>query len=244
MLHAVEMGWYILNKYYAKADDAPVYVTALMLNPELRFKYIEQNWKPEWLDTAKSSAVSLWDKHCAGIKSPAEPQATPSSLNQLKQPNVLEELKAQFKPTIKASITDDMLAFITAPATALPAGMTPLQWWCLAQQRQAYPRLSQLAIVILSIPAESAEPERAFSLARRTCRWDRLRLHCTTIEMIECISNWLREKIILPAWDGGVGFSHLRSDADVDMSLFNGNTPDEVVEALEQAVEEAGLFDF
>jgi hypothetical protein len=55
-----------------------------------------------------------------------------------------------------------------------------------------------MAITILSIPAESAEAETAFSGARRTCSWERLRLKCVTTELIECIGNWLREGHILP----------------------------------------------
>jgi len=56
-----------------------------------------------------------------------------------------------------------------------------------------------MAIAILSIPPESAEAERVFSGARRTCAWYRLRLSCSTIELIECIGSWLRQGIIKPS---------------------------------------------
>jgi hypothetical protein len=62
-----------------------------------------------------------------------------------------------------------------------------------------------MAIAILSIPAESSEPERTFSGARRTYSWVRLRLKSTTIEIIECIGNWLRLKHIRPFWENGMG---------------------------------------
>jgi hypothetical protein len=62
-----------------------------------------------------------------------------------------------------------------------------------------------MAIDILSVPAESAEPERTFSGARRTARWDRLRLLIESIEKIECIGNWLREGHIRPSAEGGIG---------------------------------------
>ena len=55
-----------------------------------------------------------------------------------------------------------------------------------------------MAIAILSIPLESAEPERVFSGARRTCSWDRLRLKPQKIEMIESLGSWLREGLIKP----------------------------------------------
>jgi hypothetical protein len=62
-----------------------------------------------------------------------------------------------------------------------------------------------MAISILSIPAESSEPERTFSGARRTCSWDRSRLTCINIEKIECIGSWLREGHIKPLHLNGIG---------------------------------------
>jgi hypothetical protein len=43
-----------------------------------------------------------------------------------------------------------------------------LAWWCQPTQRQRWPKLSLMAIDILSIPLMSDEPERVFSGARRT----------------------------------------------------------------------------
>ena len=74
-----------------------------------------------------------------------------------------------------------------------------------AEQWARYPRLSRMAITILSIPAESAEAERTFSGARRTCLWERLRLKCVPIELIECIGNWLGDGHILPLSQNGLG---------------------------------------
>jgi hypothetical protein len=68
-----------------------------------------------------------------------------------------------------------------------------------------YPKLSRMAISILSIPAESSEPERTFSGTRRTCSWDRLRITCKTIEMIEYTSHWLRQGLIRPLHENGMG---------------------------------------
>lgn len=87
----------------------------------------------------------------------------------------------------------------------LALACNPLDWWCPPEQRQRYPRLSNMAISILSIPAESSEPERTFSGARRTCSWDRSRLTCNNIEKIECIGSWLREGHIKPLSSNEMG---------------------------------------
>jgi hypothetical protein len=55
------------------------------------------------------------------------------------------------------------------------------------------------------IPVESSEPERTVSGARRTCSWDRLRITCKTIEMIECTGNWLRQGLIQRLRKNGMG---------------------------------------
>jgi hypothetical protein len=98
---------------------------------------------------------------------------------------------------------DDFMAFIeTSP---FKIDYTLLAWWCRIEQRSRYPRLSRMAIAILSIPPESAEAERVFSGARRTCTWDRLSLSCTSIEMIECISNWIKQGLIALSSVAGLG---------------------------------------
>lgn len=43
MLYAIEMGWFVLDKYYTMTEDVPVYAAALLLDPSQRRVYIEQN---------------------------------------------------------------------------------------------------------------------------------------------------------------------------------------------------------
>lgn len=105
---------------------------------------------------------------------------------------------AKAVPTL--SLEDDFDIFIMKMPIVL--NCTPLEWWCHPDQRRSYPRLSRMAIDILSVPAESAEPERSFSGARRTCSWDRLRITCENIERVECMGSWLREGLITPAYAG------------------------------------------
>ena len=43
MLHSIEMGWYLLDKYYQKTNEAPLYAAALLLDPQRRAAYLKQN---------------------------------------------------------------------------------------------------------------------------------------------------------------------------------------------------------
>jgi hypothetical protein len=45
---------------------------------------------------------------------------------------------------------------------------SPLKWWYHKDQRRAYPRLSCMAIDILSIAPKSSNAESVFSNSRRT----------------------------------------------------------------------------
>ena len=63
-------------------------------------------------------------------------------------------------------------------------------------QRQYWPRLSLIAIDILSIPPMSDEPERVFSGTRRTVTWDRGQIEAKTIKMRKYLKYWKRSGIL------------------------------------------------
>jgi hypothetical protein len=67
--------------------------------------------------------------------------------------------------------------------------MPAVYWWSQDEQRKRWPRLSSMAIDILSIPAMSDEPERVFSGGRRTVSWERARMGAETLEICECLKH-------------------------------------------------------
>jgi len=75
--------------------------------------------------------------------------------------------------------------------------VSSLQWWTQDQQRKRWPRLSLMAMDILSIPAMSDEPERVFSGARRTISWERMQFGPESIEKVECLKSWHRSGITI-----------------------------------------------
>ncbi|KAJ4077856.1 hypothetical protein NW769_015272 [Fusarium oxysporum] len=60
MLHAIEMGWFVLDKYYTMTEDVPVYAAALLLDPSKRLAYIQKNWPRDWHETAIAGAQDIW----------------------------------------------------------------------------------------------------------------------------------------------------------------------------------------
>ena len=94
---------------------------------------------------------------------------------------------------VTGSIEDEYEDFINSKPISIQG--TALEWWLNLTRRADYPRLSQMAIDILSIPSMSAEAERVFSGARRTISWDRISLGSTNIERTECLKSWLLSNI-------------------------------------------------
>ncbi|KAH8656374.1 hypothetical protein BGZ61DRAFT_466702 [Ilyonectria robusta] len=59
MLYAINMSWFIINKYYTITVDLPVYSTALLLDPSKRDTYIKQNWLDKWYNNTISGAQAI-----------------------------------------------------------------------------------------------------------------------------------------------------------------------------------------
>ncbi len=67
----------------------------------------------------------------------------------------------------------------------------------------------------------------SFSGARRTSRWERLRLTCTSIEKIECIGSWLRQRLITPVSQQGTGVALDPAEDEVNQD-FNVEVIDDI----------------
>ena len=65
-----------------------------------------------------------------------------------------------------------------------------LDWWLEPAQRKSFPNLSRMALDILSAPAMSSDPERAFSAAKITLSERRNKMGIEMIEYLECLKSW------------------------------------------------------
>jgi len=59
MSNSINMGWYVLSKYYNSSDEAPAYNTALLVHPMRRKKYIATNWDTSWAEPALDAARKI-----------------------------------------------------------------------------------------------------------------------------------------------------------------------------------------
>jgi len=206
------------------SDESPIYATALLLDPSKRARYLETHWKEEWVPIAIRRACTIWEEEYK--MAPALGHAQPlSELSSSPQGQANEFDRLLDEMTVAEDITadgDDFENFIQTKPIKIEG--SPLAWWCQEHQIQSYPRLSRMAIDILSVPPGSADPESAFSGGRRTLSWDRESMSCANLEKVECIGNWLREGLITPSSRGGRGLvvdgeinNSIRVDSDDDL---------------------------
>ena len=189
LLGCVLASWYVFDKYYQLSDESPAYAAALILHPSRRKAYIQKNWPKAWHKNVFSSVKKLWEDDYRGLPT----MDSASSLAAKEQPDEYDLLAQELDVIGAVYDFNEYETYISQ--TPIPIDCSPLGWWLRDEQRQRYPRLSKMAIDVLSIPAMSADPERVFSGARRTISWDRMLLGASTIEKGECLKSWIRSGI-------------------------------------------------
>jgi len=189
-----------LEDYQKKLEQSPYYAMALILHPVRRTKWIQSNWPQERADKALWTAKNLWERHrdapslCSSTSYDNKSATTQrqKGRTKTKEQSAFDRIKEQKAQNARPKSQDEYDDYCNE--TSYEPGMPPLKWWLQDIQRKRWPRLSILAIEVLSIPAMSAEPERIFSGGRRTMSWDRSKLSIETLETLECQKNWAKKQ--------------------------------------------------
>jgi hypothetical protein len=198
--------WAKLDKYYSLTDRSPVYITALVLCPQNKWQYMDDNWPTEWIIDAKTKVQMFWEleyKSTATIVLVPAPESTPRVQNPFAE---WHKKKQRSRLDI-----DEYAKYLQAPV--LPEVKDARSWWLEPTQRNSYPALSIMALDILSIPAMSAELERLFSGAKVTITERRNQLGIESIQAIECLKSWLGNSSSTTWVDEEVGESRARTNS-------------------------------
>ncbi|OWT42236.1 hypothetical protein VFPPC_18636 [Pochonia chlamydosporia 170] len=177
-------GWAKLDKYYSLTDRSPVYIAALVLSPQWKWDYIDNNWPSDWREPCRKQMLDFWTKE---YKSTAVTVPTQTSEAGNKVKNSFHKWAQQRKGSSLSQ--DEYTKYLLAPI--VPEMTDPRSWWLEPTQRKSYPALSIMALDVLSIPAMSAEPERLFSGTKITITDRRNRMGIESIEATECLKSWL-----------------------------------------------------
>lgn len=89
------------------------------------------------------------------------------------------------------SDVDEYARYLSEPRHNTPnREFDPVNWWLESAQRERFPRLSKMALDLLSAPAMSADCERLFSTAKLTVTDLRTRLDSESLEALLCLKSW------------------------------------------------------
>lgn len=191
MSTCVEAGWKKLTEYYRKADRAPRYIAAIVLDPTKKWAYFRDR-KPEWRNSAKRSLKMFWEQSYRSSTGRAQRADTENPTSDSNNLFLLWMEKKQAQPIDNL----DELEQYTSEARLIEVGSSVLSWWVSRAQRSRFPLLSAMAIDIFSIPAMSSEAERVFSGAKHTISDERASLQIDTIQALECLKSWFRADLL------------------------------------------------
>jgi hypothetical protein len=196
-----------LEKYYTKIDASPLYFAAVVFNPNLRTKYITSTRKKDAGRKALTAVEGVWTwyRDTASVPEASVPEPIVAYEDPTTKPPADRDVYSEIRQeligrAVRPRSQDEYKDYCSE--TPYQTGKRPIAWWSDTIQRKRFPRLSVLAIDILSIPAMSDEPERVFSGGRHSVSWDRMRLGVDALERSECAKNWHRTGILHEGIDG------------------------------------------
>ncbi|KAG9375920.1 RecQ Superfamily II DNA helicase [Pyrenophora tritici-repentis] len=126
MVRSIEMGWFVLEKYYNMTDQVPVYASAILLNPASRAAYLKKNWPAEWYEPAINAAQNFWVNEFKDALPLASPTASQQMAPPLKQRGaVLDQILQQMSvAAADQSNSDDLKIFAESPVIQIDLFVT------------------------------------------------------------------------------------------------------------------------
>ena len=155
LLHAVELAIIKLERYYAKTDENVAVVGALVMNPTIKWSYLKRRWigleEREWLRSAQDKVLVLWKTY----KDENLPIGEPDSTDETYDHTSIDSFMLPPPPFIDVedeSVDDEYQRYCRSPVVCTD---NIVKWW--AGHTREYPRLSRMAMDLLSIPATETE---------------------------------------------------------------------------------------
>ena len=228
----VNAAWDKLNYYYSKLDETPIYYAAFALHPAKRWQGLEKMWESQnisWITAAKKIVKDVWLEQYRGraIRPDCHsPTPTPEPSSKRRKVNNFERFlnsntSSPASPTDHFNGLDEYDIWMAAIDEDDQYVEDPIAYW--HSQRRRYPRLSQMALDLVTIQAMSAECERLFSAAGNLLDHSRSSLDIKLVGMCMALRSWLRAGILKDAVDPML----LSMSEEVENNLVNGLTEEE-----------------
>ncbi|KAK4073094.1 hypothetical protein Purlil1_13128 [Purpureocillium lilacinum] len=224
----IKLGWKKLHKYYSRLTSA-AYVGAVVFNPTKKWRLLDRLWSrvpsrkaKSWRLDYEQKLLNIWETYkdrdvdCEVFATSDEASmdyierrlarsvaAIPGTQTSSAASNVRKNpRRPKATPTAtetSPAASDDEYARYCAEdvVNSHHYRSRPVDWWKTNANR--YPRLSLMAVDMLTIPSSSAESERTFSSAGRMMVPLRSRLRREVVAMAQCIRSWSEAGIYRPS---------------------------------------------
>lgn len=188
----INLGWQKLNEYYARMEDTPVYVAAIVLHPRMKWRWIERRWvdKPTWIKMAKSEFHMLWLEYQDSTSTATRVSPPP------KRASRAREWFSDDSDEDGETIAIEQLAEYNSEPRhkTLKIEDSPIPFWL--ENRNRWPQLASMALDIFATPAMSDAPERVFSITGDVISPRRRTLGEDTVREVMCLRSWMDSGII------------------------------------------------
>jgi hypothetical protein len=173
LTNQIDNGLDHLEKYHAKLSRSPAYVAATILDPRCKCDHFSQLYSGQEVQSLKRMVTNLWkaEYRCQGGTEDTQSESASSvqSAKTRKPPNILLNFLLHRDPSQSktpqagnrragSSPPDELERWFAEPAEQV---LDLVSYW--KAKERTYPRLSVMALELLSIPAMSADAERVFS---------------------------------------------------------------------------------
>jgi hypothetical protein len=203
----INFAWVKLNKYYSAIDQSPVYYAATVLHPAIRWDFLHRAYRerPDWIGKAQQLIDGLWQEY---KQLPVQfERGNYDQLRPIKRAKEVEDSFSSYLDSFKSTTTarlegneGDELDRWLQLAGPVEKDCDPFLYWF--NKRFEYPRLTRMAIDILSVPLMAAECERVFSSCGNMVSAKRCRLQAETVVVTQTVrSSWLKAGL-LDDYDG------------------------------------------
>ncbi|KAJ0129435.1 ATP-dependent DNA helicase tlh1 [Fusarium oxysporum f. sp. albedinis] len=202
----INLGWLKLNEYYEHLNDSPLIYGAAVLHPAYQWALFDDLWGDDderqlWITKAKEMVQDLWERKYRDLEVDDPEIELPANkrLKTSRNKFTAWRTKKRGLTTGGISVTESP---IQSPAQSPRSSVGGLeldeyeQWQRDIEDADASPRLSRMALDLLTVPPMSAESERLFSTPGRVVTKSRNRLDASTIGHCQTLRSWLRAGLI------------------------------------------------
>ncbi|KAH7563688.1 Dimerhypothetical proteinTnphypothetical proteinhAT domainhypothetical proteincontaining protein [Bipolaris maydis] len=185
-------AWAKANDYYDKQDLSPAYYAATILHPCYK-TYCDLSWSadnPDWLTTNNHGFRALWATYNTALATTPAITQRPKSFS-TDMDDAIDALLNTATASNDAVVDDEFDRWKQCEPRVergTEYANNPTRYWILMRDR--YPRLSRLALDVLSIPASSCECERMFSELGDLLEPRRRGMQPQLLAAIQCVRRW------------------------------------------------------